>query len=92
MPLALLVVFMKCRRDEEPEGQQSWITDLYKMQHLIFDWSLAVVRNKVRSHLPTKRDGDLYAAEICTFVENAPMTTKEDKRCLFVCLLMCLSV
>ena len=92
MPFALLVVFMKCRRDEEIEGEESWITDLYKMTHLLFAWSLAVVREKVRSHSPTKKDGDPYAAEVCRFVENTPMTSKEEKRCLFVCLQMCLSV
>ena len=39
----------------------------------------------VRCHAPTKHTGDAFARDFCRFIENAPKSTQNDKRQLFVC-------
>ena len=52
--------------------------------HFFGDWTPERVMTTVRTHSPTKRCGDDFAADFAAFVRASPQHSVEEKRCLFV--------
>jgi hypothetical protein len=81
---------MVCRPGFPPP---EWMLAFLAVSHLFFrEWTFEVLLSAVRTHAPTKRQGDPFADRVKSFVEKTPKSTHDEKRRLFVCLALVLSV
>ena len=57
---------------------------MYTAQRPVYTWTPDEVQAKVRCHSPSKASGDPFATAYQQLVQNAPRSTPNDKRQLFV--------